>query len=285
MIISKLSYSENIGTPQEWLLNDLHLGKINLLVGKNAVGKSRTLNIIGNLAKTMTGKFSRLPDGNWDITFEKNNKKYIYKLKISNNNVEEEELSLNEKKLIIRNKKEKRINFSQENKLRDFHPPENKLTVQVRRDQKEHPFLDDLSEWAENLHHFTFSGARVNDLTIVGNIEQIQDKNFPLSLNIVPLILRDALEQKNIKKEIIKDFNLIGYEIKNVYVGNLEPGFPPNVLCLVIQEKDLNCPTLQTSMYPGMFRAFSLIVIINYVISLDKKCTILIDDIGEGLDY
>ncbi len=50
MRLKSLTYAEYEGRPLEWLLDDLTLGAINLIVGKNAAGKTRTLNVIGALS-------------------------------------------------------------------------------------------------------------------------------------------------------------------------------------------------------------------------------------------
>ncbi len=55
MFLSSVRYKEYEGQDQEWALDDLSLGAINLLVGKNATGKSRCLNVIDNIAKVLTG--------------------------------------------------------------------------------------------------------------------------------------------------------------------------------------------------------------------------------------
>ena len=40
--------------PLEWSIDGLVLGQLNLLVGRNATGKSRTLNVIGCLANILS---------------------------------------------------------------------------------------------------------------------------------------------------------------------------------------------------------------------------------------
>ena len=47
MQLVSISYKEFEGQDQEWTLDKLTLKDRNLLVGKNATGKTRVLNIIG----------------------------------------------------------------------------------------------------------------------------------------------------------------------------------------------------------------------------------------------
>jgi hypothetical protein len=54
---------------------------------------------------------------------------------------------------------------------------------------------------------------------------------------------------------------------------------------LYIKEADLNSVTEQAEISQGMFRALSLFIQINYSLLASKPSCIVIDDIGEGLDY
>ncbi|MDR1553026.1 MAG: hypothetical protein LBS69_06145, partial [Prevotellaceae bacterium] len=46
MILQRFKYSEFSGQPQEWRLEEFSLEKVNLLVGKNATGKTHTISAI-----------------------------------------------------------------------------------------------------------------------------------------------------------------------------------------------------------------------------------------------
>ncbi|MFN9559549.1 MAG: hypothetical protein ACK55G_12105 [Dolichospermum sp.] len=54
---------------------------------------------------------------------------------------------------------------------------------------------------------------------------------------------------------------------------------------LYVQESDLKHQTEQGLISQGMFRALSLIIQVNYSLLAKKPSCILIDDIGEGLDF
>jgi recombinational DNA repair ATPase RecF len=68
MILRKINYHEFKGESNYWELKDLTLERINLLVGKNATGKTRTLRIIDTLSHLITDKGSTNP-ANYDIVF------------------------------------------------------------------------------------------------------------------------------------------------------------------------------------------------------------------------
>ena len=54
---------------------------------------------------------------------------------------------------------------------------------------------------------------------------------------------------------------------------------------IYVKEEDLNFVTEQSDISQGMFRALSLLIQINYSLLASKPSCIVIDDIGEGLDY
>src|SRR5215831_4846768 len=72
MKIKSMDFVQFAGQDLEWKLQKLLLGSVNLIVGRNATGKSKTLNVIGVLASLLAGE--RKPDtllsGEWDIVFE-----------------------------------------------------------------------------------------------------------------------------------------------------------------------------------------------------------------------
>lgn len=55
MDIEYIEYSQWENEPRSWQLEGFSLDKINLLVGKNASGKTMVLNIIGNLGHFLGG--------------------------------------------------------------------------------------------------------------------------------------------------------------------------------------------------------------------------------------
>ena len=78
----------------------------------------------------------------------------------------------------------------------------------------------------------------------------------------------------------------IDYPIDYINVKSLmQANLSTEVLLTTIKEKDLKCEIDQTQMSQGMFRAIALIIIMQQLIRLNRSCTVIIDDIGEGLDY
>src|SRR5262249_44511398 len=62
---------------------------------------------------------------------------------------------------------------------------------------------------------------------------------------------------------------------------------PPSarLMCLSVKEKSLKAKTDQNVMSQGMFRVLALLIFTNYLTMAKKAGCIIIDDIGEGLDF
>ena len=103
MKLKKISYSEYVAASQEWVLEDLDLGPINLIVGKNATGKTRCLNVINSLSKLLSGEIQQLFDSaSYDALFENDQGQMRYILEIKNHRVLEESFSIDGKNLMMR---------------------------------------------------------------------------------------------------------------------------------------------------------------------------------------
>lgn len=83
---------------------------------------------------------------------------------------------------------------------------------------------------------------------------------------------------------IKQDMAEISYEIESIDTESIK-NFPITVYGINVKEADLTDTTDQNEMSQGMFRALSLIIQLNYSLLSNIKSCILIDDIGEGLDY
>ena len=67
--------------------------------------------------------------------------------------------------------------------------------------------------------------------------------------------------------------------------GNRIMNFPVALLTMYTVESDLGFKNPQTQMSQGMWRALALVIHLNSCTFSKNKQLILIDDIGEGLDY
>ena len=287
MLLTKLNYFGNKNMPNYWEINDVNLGKFNLIVGLNAVGKTRLVRVISNLAKFISKKI-RFKNGYWNIEIRgEEDKVYVYELELIGGIIIKEKLLENDMLLLDRKKNKGKIFSKVENNMDTFYPPENELALNIKRDIRNYPYLEDLIKWADNFLVYTFSCVRPNEISIPQKNEGLFE-----NLNTTPYILLKLFDNirkgkegsKKVKEcieHIMKDLAYIGYPSEGIGVRTIGPGE-----CIIdIKEKDLNCHTKQIQMSQGMYRAISLIVIIEQILQLNKKVTVIIDDLAEGLDF
>jgi predicted ATP-dependent endonuclease of OLD family len=146
MKLKSIQFSEYDGKPEEWRLEDCTLSQINLIVGKNATGKTRTLNVIATLTDLLTGNMKPKDNsGNFTVIFDNDGMEIIYRLIFSNYEVIKEELKQGDKLLLQRQEDGKGEIFVEQlgNALK-FQPPPDELAVVSRRDAIQHPFLEHL---------------------------------------------------------------------------------------------------------------------------------------------
>lgn len=298
MQIKNIKYSQFHGADRYWSLEELRLEKINLLVGKNAAGKSKTLNVINGLSVLLCEN-TPLPfiDGCYDINIEKNNNEiYNYKLEFHNTSVADEQLFIGVDNKIKRDSDGKGIIISANGSEHSFEMPSKELKVN-RRDNFNYPYLEDINHWATHVRMFQFSSDQgkqslaMKDPTKKSSdyILKNTDAGVMIAFNKGVKDFPDVF-----KKKVIADFNSIGYDIEDITIGSLiSANFQPivqteNTVEIVgfrVKEKGISCLTDQIDMSSGMFRALSIIIHFNYYEFANIPGVVLIDDIGEGLDF
>jgi hypothetical protein len=70
------------------------------------------------------------------------------------------------------------------------------------------------------------------------------------------------------------------YDIENICLETTKNG-----ISLSVKEVDLPDTTTQIEMSQGMFRALAFLIQLNYALSSKASVCLLVDDLGEGLDY
>src|SRR5512146_144150 len=91
MQLHRLEYWQHVNTPDEWRILPFRLSQTNLVVGRNATGKSRVLQVIRSLARLVKGDFGSLQEGNWSTEFEHGGRQFTYDLQITGGRVEREQ--------------------------------------------------------------------------------------------------------------------------------------------------------------------------------------------------
>jgi AAA15 family ATPase/GTPase len=298
MILQKIDYHEFDGQPNHWALKGLSLEQINLLVGKNATGKTRTINAITKLIDLLSDKKTFYPSSaHYSAELVHINDSYNYELHIENGIVFEERFKMNGVVLLQRQEDGKgKIWYSQKNEHLEFQVLQNQLAISSRRgDTIQHPFLNDFSEWVENAEKYDFcmmvdkeTGIAIKDMP-----HESQDvKNINLSMKNDPIwvFIFGVVEFGDVyKNEIVNSMKALDYLISDIgvsvnpYMTEISQDKP--VYTLQANESDRNTILYQQDMSQGMFRVLSLIIHIVYHRMKKTASTILIDDIGEGLDF
>ncbi len=294
MHLTELTFSEFEGEPREWKLNTTSFGSTNLIVGKNATGKTRLLNVISGLAKLLSGKRTDLYDsGYYNVKFECEDNIFSYELKIKGFNVVLERFTRDGDTVLERGETgEGEIEAKELGKKIRFQAPTTQLAAVSRRDSVQHPFFDELYEWAISVKHFLFGSEFGRNFLISpkqGEIDSVRNDEEITNPNYVIGIFQRGLDRHGdkFKKGILKDFSTLGYDCSDVSIVNISKYLKEKtqLLGLSVKERSLNTETTQLNMSQGMFRALALVVQLNYTIFEKISACILIDDIGEGLDY
>ena len=293
MKLISLNYAQYEGQSKQWRLSDLSLGNVNLLVGKNASGKSRTLNVIVSLAKLLSPTTKLIfSSGHYDAVFDNDGQRLNYILHYEQNKIVSERFVLEGRGLLERGAGGVgKIWAVKIDDYLEFQAPEDQLAAVVRQDAIQHPFLAPLQQWAQSLYHYPFGTPLGQDQLIL----EVKDPNVPFDpkdfKGVVAIFKRGLKEYgDSFKQSIMKDMDRIGYPLNNISIqapSSIAIGgpFPGLLMGLCVQEKALAGETDQIDMSQGMFRALSVIIQITYAQMSNTAHSILIDDIGEGLDF
>ncbi len=304
MKLDILAYQYNQGQRSAWRIENCRLDKINLIVGKNASGKSRIVKAIYMLAELLSESGTLNPQPRteeWHLSFdiERPHQTTKYVLKIKNGLVIQEKLVIGDRELLNRNESGEGTIWAEEfNQPMRFQTPQTELAVVKRRDAIQHPFLENLYQWSDSLRFYQFGSqlGKDNLASIMPTIDLLKKyTNLKDSNSVIWIFM---LGQKEIGdtfiEAILMDMKKMGYPITKIATkvpSGLNPEFH-HVLSkenlprwLYVQEADLLSVTEQSEMSQGMFRALSLFIQINYSLLASKPSCIIIDDIGEGLDY
>jgi len=287
MQLKTIEYSQYVNTPREWKLTESCFNKISLLVGVNTSGKSRTLSVIAGLARILNSDTLTIGHGYYDVHFYNDQDHIQYILKIVKSVVLHEEIIINDVVKLKRDVSGKGEIFT--NQLNDdmsFKVPENRVASVVKRDTEQHTFLEPLHSWASGLVYVQFND-NTERKTFVSFVEGI--KNNEIRSNPIFLFKRGVDKYTNeFVSNILLDMKSIGYIITDVQITQPDDiiiNHGPPVHCLSIQEDNLDCITSQNEMSDGLFRALSLIIKLNYMMLNEYASVLIVDDIGEGLDF
>ena len=292
MKLEKLTFKEKLATDLFWEINECTFDQINLVVGKNATGKTKTLAAINALANLVSGdKEFTFDTGRFEAYFKNKDKDITYILSYKDFKIVEEKYSENGKILLEREQGKKGSIYTAEvDKFLKFQIPDDQLACLVKMDEIQHPFLKDLYNWGTNSRFYQFGTFLGKNLLVVFTKDFENKVISPKDADNVVAILRKGFDKhsEHLKNTIVDEMNKIGFNIIDIGISSAEGltrNLQSDLQCIFVQELGLTGKTQQIHISQGMFRALSLIIQINVSLLDSEPSCILIDDVGEGLDY
>lgn len=293
MYLRKLTFRENEGKKIEWLIDHVYLGKINLIVGQNSSGKTRTLNALSDLVDLLTGS-NLVPkiNGRYEVLFLKDEKEVLLECEYSDGIIKNEILIWKGEKVLERGADGRGwiIYMGGKEKITlEFGISEDQLACYAKRDKFQHPFLEHIYEWARDMRRFDFSGnLGKTSYALKGSYDEEEINFRDTNASLVPVLFTAIDQHQTFRETVIADMNEIGYNLEDLGISQFsEKSHKPGQdrYAVYTTERGLDKQVLQHDMSQGMFRAFSVLVRVNRYILKGKSGSIIIDDIGEGLDF
>jgi len=162
MKLDLMYYCQDENMPSSWRLDGCRLGNINLIVGKNASGKSKILRSINFVAGLLSGDVDLKPDRGsreWKLIFDSHNEedKKVYHLKIDNGKVVREHFAVGSKTYLDRHESGEGRVWAEKLRLDiDFQTPIDEVAAVKRRDSIQHPFFEEIYKWSSFLRYYQF---------------------------------------------------------------------------------------------------------------------------------
>jgi ABC-type multidrug transport system ATPase subunit len=293
MYLRKFSFRENAGQKIEWLIDQVSLGEITLMVGKNSSGKTRTLNAISDLVSMLRGKgTSANGPVSYELVFRNSHHELKYELEYNMETIQMERLHVGDELVLDRGKGGSgKIKYEATPGaiFLEFEIPHDQLACYAKRDRLQHPFIEIIYGWAISLRRFDFSGNLGKSRYALKSTFESREMDWSETTNsLVPVITIAEEEFPEFRKLVIADMQKIGYTLEDFGIMHFSERYgstSQDRFAVYTTETGLEKQVSQRDMSQGMFRAFSVLLQINYHILCGNKGLIIIDDIGEGLDF
>ncbi len=293
MYLRKFSFRENAGQNIEWLIDNVSLGEINLVVGKNSSGKTRTLNALSDLVNMLMGRGTAATGPvSYELLFKNSDDFMKYELAYDLETIRMERLYVGEEMVLERGTEGTGIvkyEATPGSMFLEFEIPHDQLACYAKRDRLQHPFIEIIHGWAISLRRFNFSGdLGKTRYALKSSFDSKEVEWTDTTASLVPVITLAEEEYPQFHELVLKDMFQIGYELEEFGVINFSERFSGSSqdrYAVYTTEKGLEKQVTQRDMSQGMFRAFSVLVQVDYYILCGNKGFVIIDDIGEGLDF
>ena len=295
MKLETISYQEQNNTEVLWSISGATFSDINLIVGKNSSGKSRLVAIINSLSRILLGKHFPIETCQFSVTLRDAESFHAYEIEFADGGVKRERLTIDGVPRLIREEGiAGSIWYEKEQKNIEFSSPSNSVAAASRRDEVQHSFLSTLASWANSVAFYAFGTpfgrehfVGMSDFASLLRNPKLAANDDPN--NLVGTYLAAFLRfGERLDAAIIRDMAQLGYKLTDVGSGDMKeliPGFPSSLACMYVVEADVGIRVPQIHISQGMFRALALVIHLNINTLSENKKTIIVDDIGEGLDF
>lgn len=255
-----------------WELKEMSgLQTTNLLVGKNSSGKTRTLRALRNIVNYIQSRRGLFAENIFSTTLKFHDPEDIhfslsYSFEVNTEKVIREELEINNVKILKRKGEVAEFYFEKVN------PPENKLIVQIRRDRELYPEIEKLMTWADRVVPVSISN--INPITSV--MDKLTDIIHPYPFSELVKKLSDDQ-----KKEVMKEALILGYDLTTIQTKQIDSD---NVI-VTVKERYSKSEIADFRLSSGFLRTLYLLCLLKLIGDKILPSLLLIDDMGEGLDY
>ena len=223
MILESINYQRKFKNDQWQMMSAKNegipvvLSNINLVVGKNASGKSNTISVVDTLADLIAGLHTPMDlvydTASFDVKFRNIDDTYKYVVEFKNGTIIKEELYKNGEELI--NRKKGKIYYQSLNNYVDFKTDDDVLAV-TRRDSIQHPYLNPLNEWGKQLRCYRF-GTPMGKNVWVRDLSQIKDVDAKDTDRVVALFIQGRKKSNTFSKKFEKPIDKIRTIVYNSY--------------------------------------------------------------------
>ena len=260
MYLSKLTYKDS-----DWEIGPICLSEQSLIVGPNATGKSTVLRCIRRFIRVVVGniKIDAALDFRYDMEFSNSIGVVSYILRVQGGRVVEELLETNGKARVRRDVGGSIVGDESVN------VPDTTLLINARRDIDKYPDIEMVLTWVEQMSSFIFS-----------NILSSDSRVSPFTASQIDICRMWEKIDTSQKEAVKKWMQKLRYNIDIIDIDVNKLGEKT----LYVVEENVTKPIVMGKMSNGMYRVLYLLVYLYYV-SVNSSGTVLVDDLGEGLDY
>jgi predicted ATPase len=283
-------YDANSDSMHHWKLTNLTFSKFTIIAGLNGTGKTRTCNVIRNTVKKIIEPMKTLMIGKTDLTFSISENQ-LYKFMISIQEDINRRRSINKEELY--DVGETGALFTRDNLLfnrrviydanlkkhTDYSPPDDTLTFHVRRDKVSYPYIEEI---INEMRKFHFLDSEEPPALAAGDISGGKlPPQLPIEIlpSLTPLWFGKIEHGKKI--EILDDLNSLEFPIKNIFVKEIILA-GQRIPMLYFEEEGVKGTYDFFQISSGMKKILFVIVFLHLI---EKGSCVLMDNVGDGLDY